>query len=280
MGDHMNYIGNKLKALRQELGLTQTEMAAGVISVSFYSKVERGLNDIGVNDFLEILQKHNVDPQEFFYEFKGIKSNKKTVTALMNKLVRVANEDNDVAINSIINKLNKITPQTPFIKFAILQAKLISNTHDVNALSNLTNSEKKQIKKVIFQRDTEENEYYRLILITNIIQIYNIEESNFLISSIIRRYKDTDNLDRKTVVVLGALMINFVDWCYRKDKKEFCYLPLSYLRSLPNIIEVAFPKILGVYFENIIGNKYDEANEIKNILKKAGYDTFVNKMNR
>ncbi|MCT6839360.1 MAG: hypothetical protein M3036_17085, partial [Bifidobacteriales bacterium] len=243
-------------------------------------KVERGLNDIGVNDFLEILQKHNVDPQEFFDEFKGIKNNKKTVTALMNKLVRVANEDNDVAINSIINKLNKITPQTPFIKFAILQAKLISNTHDVNALSNLTNSEKKQIKKVIFQRDTEENEYYRLILITNIIQIYSIEESNFLISSIIRRYKDTDNLDRKTVVVLGALMINFVDWSYRKDKKEFCYLPLSYLRSLPNIIEVAFPKILGVYFENKIGNKYDEANEIKNILKKAGYDTFVNKMNR
>lgn len=56
----MNYIGDKLKNLRQQLGLTQTEMAAGVISVSFYSKVERGLNDIGINDFLEILKKHGI----------------------------------------------------------------------------------------------------------------------------------------------------------------------------------------------------------------------------
>ena len=52
----MRYIGSKLKRLRHELGLTQTEMAAGVLSVSFYSKVERGYQVIGAEEIIEILR--------------------------------------------------------------------------------------------------------------------------------------------------------------------------------------------------------------------------------
>lgn len=94
----MNYIGKKLKSLRQELGLTQTEMAAGVISVSFYSKVERGLNDIGVNDFLDILQEHNISPQKFFEDFKTNKDSRKQVLVLMNRFINAAYGDNDLEL--------------------------------------------------------------------------------------------------------------------------------------------------------------------------------------
>ena len=45
-------IGEALLNLRKQLGLTQTEMAANVVSTSFYSKVERNIHDIGTNDLL------------------------------------------------------------------------------------------------------------------------------------------------------------------------------------------------------------------------------------
>ena len=59
-------IGEALLNLRKQLGLTQTEMAANVVSTSFYSKVERNILDIGTNDLLQILDKHQINATYFF----------------------------------------------------------------------------------------------------------------------------------------------------------------------------------------------------------------------
>lgn len=274
----MNYIGKRLKTLRQELGLTQTEMAAGVISVSFYSKAERGLNDIGINDILEILQKHNVSPQAFFEDYKVDKDNKKKVTALMNKFVTAAYNNDDYEITKIIKDLKQIKPQSAFIKFSLVQAELIENTLNMNTIEKLDKRKKNELKRVIFQKDTEENEYHRIVLIANIIQIYNLEEATFLINSILRRYQKKDVIDKKLMLALSVLIVNYVDWCYGQNKINLCYKPLEYLRSMPNDVQLALPKILGCYYEDLIDNKNLEANNIKEVLIKTGYSENVKNM--
>lgn len=274
----MNYIGKRLKTLRQELGLTQTEMAAGVISVSFYSKAERGLNDIGINDILEILQKHNVSPQAFFEDYKVDKDNKKKVTALMNKFVTAAYNNDDYEITKIIKDLKQIKPQSAFIKFSLVQAELIENTLNMNTIEKLDKRKKNELKRVIFQKDTEENEYHRIVLIANIIQIYNLEEATFLINSILRRYQKKDVIDKKLMLALSVLIVNYVDWCYGQNKINLCYKPLEYLRSMPNDVQLALPKIFGCYYEDLIDNKNLEANNIKEVLIKTGYSENVKNM--
>lgn len=274
----MNYIGKRLKTLRQELGLTQTEMAAGVISVSFYSKAERGLNDIGINDILEILQKHNVSPQDFFEDYKVDKDNKKKVTALMNKFVTAAYNNDDYEITKIIKDLKQIKPQSAFIKFSLVQAELIENTLNMNTIEKLDKRKKNELKRVIFQKDTEENEYHRIVLIANIIQIYNLEEATFLINSILRRYQKKDVIDKKLMLALSVLIVNYVDWCYGQNKINLCYKPLEYLRSMPNDVQLALPKIFGCYYEDLIDNKNLEANNIKEVLIKTGYSENVKNM--
>ena len=274
----MNYIGKRLKTLRQELGLTQTEMAAGVISVSFYSKAERGLNDIGINDILEILQKHNVSPQAFFDDYKVDKDNKKKVTALMNKFVTAAYNNDDYEITKIIKDLKQIKPQSAFIKFSLVQAELIENTLNMNTIEKLDKRKKNELKRVIFQKDTEENEYHRIVLIANIIQIYNLEEATFLINSILRRYQKKDVIDKKLMLALSVLIVNYVDWCYGQNKINLCYKPLEYLRSMPNDVQLALPKIFGCYYEDLIDNKNLEANNIKEVLIKTGYSENVKNM--
>ncbi len=274
----MNYIGNKLKALRQELGLTQTEMAAGVISVSFYSKVERGLNDIGVNDFLEILKNHDVTPVDFFGDITIKNNNQKKVISLVNRFIKVATEDNDAEINKVIKDLDKIKIKTPFIKFSRIAAKLIADTHDRKALKRLTTKQKNQIKKIIFQRDTDENEYYRIVILANIIRIYGIEEATFLVKNIIKRYNGSENLENKLEVALSGLMVNYVNWCIELGEIDYCYEPLEFLKELPGKINLALTKILGLYFSDLIKQNKNETKEIRVILNKAGYSTFVNKI--
>lgn len=274
----MRYIGSKLKRLRHELGLTQTEMAAGVISVSFYSKVERGYHDIGAEELIEILRKHNISFQEFFSEETKENANKKKVNLLMNQLVKAANEDNDSEIDKIINEFENISPQTTFIESLILQAKIISNTHDKHSLESLSAEDKKKIKQLVFQKDTDENDYLRIVLISNVIQIYNIDEATFLINSIIRRYHNVTEVEKRVVVALSVLMINYIDLCLQRNKSNLCQVAINYIKKLPNIIELTFSKILGKYYEDIIHNNEEEASKIKEVLIIAGYDVNVKRM--
>ena len=50
-------IGEALKSLRLHAGMTQTEMAAGIVTESFYSKVERGVHAIDANVLIADLFK-------------------------------------------------------------------------------------------------------------------------------------------------------------------------------------------------------------------------------
>lgn len=59
-------IGEALKTLRLKNGLTQTEMAAGLTTESFYSKVERGVHKIDAELLVKILVAHDFDVEEFF----------------------------------------------------------------------------------------------------------------------------------------------------------------------------------------------------------------------
>lgn len=59
-------IGEALKALRLKNGLTQTEMAAGLTTESFYSKVERGVHKIDAELLIKILVAHHFDVGKFF----------------------------------------------------------------------------------------------------------------------------------------------------------------------------------------------------------------------
>ena len=276
----MNYIGKKLKSLRQELGLTQTEMSAGVISVSFYSKVERGLNDIGVNDFLDILQKHNVGPKDFFNDFKNKKRNKEKLVSLVNRFVTASTEDNENEIKNIIKSFEKIKPQTPFIKFIILLAQLIAGTHNETAMRKLTNKQKNTIKNIIFKETYNDNDYYRILLIANLIQIYNVDEATFFVKNILRRYHDITKVDKKTEIALSVLLINYVDWCFKKKEFKLCEQSLDYIKKLPDDIELAFSKILGLYFDELIHGNKEKAEIVKKVLYESGYKTMVKRMEK
>ena len=67
-------IGEALKSLRLHAGMTQTEMAAGIVTDSFYSKVERGVHAIDADVLIQILAKHHFDVTNFFEQISNQQS--------------------------------------------------------------------------------------------------------------------------------------------------------------------------------------------------------------
>lgn len=84
-------IGSALKQLRTKLGLTQAEMAAGIISVSFYSKVERDIHDIGTTELIELLNQHNIDVSTFFTTYISPKASQ--ILIFLSKLIPLMNAE-------------------------------------------------------------------------------------------------------------------------------------------------------------------------------------------
>ncbi|MGX7418847.1 Rgg family transcriptional regulator [Carnobacterium gallinarum] len=60
-------IGNTLKRIREAKNFTQKEISEGILSLSFYNKIENGKNSLTVQLFFEILNRLNVDFDEFFF---------------------------------------------------------------------------------------------------------------------------------------------------------------------------------------------------------------------
>lgn len=110
------------------------------------------------------------------------------------------------------------------------------------------------------------------------MQIYTFDEASFLIKNTIRRYKDVNNLEKKIEIALSAMMINYVNWCFSEGEVSLCYEPLEYIKRLPNNFEVAFSKILGQYFTDLLNHRTKDARKIRDVLSKAGYQVYVKKM--
>ena len=83
-------IGRQLKKMRQLLNLSQSQMSAGIISESFYSKIEHDKNELSINKLLALLNAHNISLYDFFEEFdeenlSKIKLEKQVYTAFNNR---------------------------------------------------------------------------------------------------------------------------------------------------------------------------------------------------
>lgn len=59
-------IGEALKEMQKELGLTGKEMAAGIITTGTYSRVIHGTRRISSDLLIKLLLKHNIDLSYFF----------------------------------------------------------------------------------------------------------------------------------------------------------------------------------------------------------------------
>lgn len=107
------------------------------------------------------------------------------------------------------------------------------------------------------------------------MRIYDIDELNFLVSTILAKYSNPNILQGSLQECIGTICINYLDNCYEKNSTKLIQEVLTYISTINRKGSLLFIKLLGKYYESVFQNDVATCQQITKILKLAGYSDFV-----
>ena len=241
----MQTIGSLLKAERLKLRLTQKQMAAGVISTSFYSKVENDINDINAKDLISILELNKISVPKFMSQV-SIQQKKSESMASIEQRLYSAFFSNDL---KTVQKINDGLSQNPMVQDRQHNTEILGKIIQAiltDSLKDLDETTKTSSRDILFSQDNWNAR--TLALFANTIDLYEFDEL-----------------------------------CYRKNEISMMNRPLSYLNHLPLTPVFFFYRLLGKYYEALTSkskeaSKNAEINEIRSVLKLMKLDKLAGKL--
>ncbi|GAA3636196.1 hypothetical protein GCM10022297_13550 [Lactobacillus hamsteri] len=268
-------IAEGLKQIRKMLGLSQEKMAGNVLTKSYYSKIERREFEIKACDLVAILKLHDIKPSEFFSMME--KKMKQSKYDYYIDILRKSYYRNDLnTIQRIINNL-KEEKQDRKTKSLLAHAILLKTNLEGN-IYQISTSQKNFIKKLIF--DVDNWDKYSLRLFSMAMNLFEINEMNTIVQSILDKYKRSkdDNFSK----FVPAILVNFLDYSFGSGNEDTKIIrqAIDQLKRAETIPQNCFTLIMGKYYESLWNKDYRNAQKIIDFLHQIGMNDFVAKMHK
>ncbi|NRN87200.1 helix-turn-helix domain-containing protein [Lactobacillus helveticus] len=222
-------IGKLLRETRLVAGLTQTEMAAGAISESFYSKVERGVHNIDADTLVEVLKANHINPVQFFSRtldgpMQESPHKKSILDAgfMVKKIVRSANKRDLEKLGQLKKEIDQAEEQgKPYYIWISYVLELITTwiTHSTDDISEPV---KKKIKH-LYKGDSWGFINYEYLGMA-FIALTPEQVLNFSHTAYQSYEKNSENtLSYTNIVGIADLTIDFLMYAYIHNfNKELC----------------------------------------------------------
>ncbi|WP_240721090.1 helix-turn-helix domain-containing protein [Lactobacillus crispatus] len=204
-------IGEALKQTRKSMKLSQTEMAGDVLSTSYYSKIERGLNDIQTQDLIDLLKQHGLQASIFLERIE----NEDSENDLAHKNLIWQKQLEDAYYHQQIERLEdlkieigkyKNQSQNIFNLYALVVFSIASLKKQIDQISE---NIKRQVRQIVFDSDEWSESTLQIFAMT--MMIYAPEDMDFLINSIFRTYRhNVSNLSGQLQEIMSAIAINYL----------------------------------------------------------------------
>ena len=270
-------IGEALKQIRHELYLTQEQMCAGVVTRSFYAKVESGRNRISADKLTEILFEHNIDITYFYQVLRDTYSSPSKLKE--NDLNQKMNQAfNSGKIELIEQNYHKILLQSDS---NILKLRAMISVANLKDELNLIDPKVKE--KLFVEFDEGVNWMTRpdlLRLFTDTMPLWDPSDLSFFIGRLLAKVQKEHNIPELLQERYLRVFENYLAVYYKKNnpiktidvnvQKTF-----DYILNLEPTVHFLLYKIAAVYLQNLFLGKKDEAQKIKNEMKKYGYQDIV-----
>lgn len=270
-------IGEALKQIRHELYLTQEQMCAGAVTRSFYAKVESGRNRISADKLTEILFEHDIDITYFYQLLRNTYSSQSKLKE--NDLNQKMNQAfNSGKIELIEQNYHKILLQS---NSSILKLRAMISVANLKDELNLIDPKVKE--KLFVEFDEGANWMTRpdlLRLFTDTMPLWDSSDLSFFIGRLLAKVQKEHNIPELLQERYLRVFENYLAVYYKKNnpvktidvnvQKIF-----DYILNLEPTVHFLLYKIAAVYLQNLfLGNK-EEAQKIKNEMKKYGYQDIV-----
>lgn len=255
-------IGQQPKKTRLLFGLTQEEMSAGIVSKSFYSRVERDKNAITINKLIAMLNANNISLNDFFRTFdnEGLPELK-----VQRKIYTAYNERNIVELHQIEKSLSSKND------VLFYKTKLIIATLEYCSIE-IPDSICKQLKPNLIDHDLNDQDFWDLAIG---VSLYKFNELTLLMNYIIDHFSKL-NLDNPQVTIsLMNLLIAYLDRSYREKYLPEAKKALNFANKIQNDFEITFHKLIIKYYSALINKNYELAQGIIDLLQICGYQSYV-----
>lgn len=240
-------IGEALYYYRKKLGLTMEEMSVGIVTPSFYSKVEKGIHRISAEDLFHILNTHGIDITKFVRSV-NISSDSlgfdRAQHQILQYYTRYQSQNliqlkNQFQGDSSLNQLEKD------LLTAIVDVYLADLNDDISMVAENT---KHFLQDKLFNAENWDS--YKLSLYTNIMDLYDLEVNRQMIFSILR--KNLDAYTSKQRMMILAILNNFIYTCIRENEDKLARYCLTIINKEVTLYENLPEKIHALFYQELL----------------------------
>lgn len=257
-------VGTQLKKIRNLYGLTQTQMSAGVVTEPFYSRVERGISEIKIEDLLMLLEQNQISLYDFFEVFDDIAINQE---ALRNQII-------EAVILRDLKTLKEIAKQDSIHENTKLQLELQLVIAELgNKIDELSDNMRRNMKYGILQVGAWNRKALWEFLIT--MPLYSYSELKLLMTTIIDWQKNSGYLDSLTVEMLADVVITYIKLSFKEKKFTEVKKMLKFIKQIPDIPVIMLQKLVAQYYAALLADDKDKLVQIEKILRVSGYEQYL-----
>ncbi|RHW53776.1 helix-turn-helix domain-containing protein [Lactobacillus bombicola] len=239
-------VGKLLKKYRTAQGKTQQEWVHNIISRSFYSKVERDVHQINVEDLLNLIYYNNISISQFFSELNDQDNILNHREQIIHKMII------DAYYKSSTSDLKKIKENIKYIDFPNKKESLIIIKVFIMLItknySYITKDDKKVITDTFFNDNFFEKD--NLKFYCNFMRLYSFENNLFMTKRIINKLGNTQDIQYQ--VILLSIIINMLGFSIEKNlyqETDYFIQTADKIITNPNTY---FYKNVITLFKNII----------------------------
>lgn len=209
-------IGELLKQYRIEQGKKQKEFIAGIVSPSYYCKVEKNTHRITAEDLLAILNKNKIAPVDFFKQVNKIEQKQSTQADYFSSEIDAAYyANNRERLQSLLKEIEDSSLDEEKKDTILLVTK--GTLESMKKPDEKPDNELRQkLKNKIFSIPNFNR--FKFELYANFIPFYDLDSNVIITKNIIKQFKNSD--DKKTKMELPGLIFNIVSQAIENNRYD------------------------------------------------------------
>lgn len=248
-------IGELLKEYRQKKGLTQKQFADGIVSTSYYSKVEKNEHRITVEDLVKILEHNDIAMWTFFrrLSLKGDFQHE-YIIKLENDVLDAYYHSNKNRIEEIRQEVEKSTVPNKD-EYLLLIDGWLENLKTEDEESNL--EVRKALKDKVFNIPNINKE--KLNLFCNFMEFYDLETNVMITRNALNKFMNSN--DTEIQEVLLAIMDNLLYLSIKENNYDYVGYLISSAENFPVKPQFYFYQSLLFFYKHLTNYHFNGKQE-------------------
>lgn len=219
-------IGKALKEIRIHKGISQKEAAGGIVSPSFYAKVEKDQSHISADLLFAIIDNLNVDLDEFRFIENGYQE--PLSKQLLSRCVRYYTEIDIKKLRELKNEVDQLHEKEPrgFLeRLSIILYCLIEGLLHEEGKTKYDANIVQPVKDYLFAVETWG--WYEITLFRTCAMIFDIDTVLLLANQALknlRHYSGFDAFESDVLLTIGNIVISCLRYDYIDEADYYLHL--------------------------------------------------------